>query len=237
MLQLCVNGVRTRDDHPAVPVTAAGVAADAVAAAALGVGDLHVHPKDDDGKDTVAGGRVAAFVTAVRQAVPSLPVGVTTGAWIQADPDGLAAAVARWSIQPDHASVNWHEPAAEQVATALLDRKVAVHAGLFTGTDGADRFLASRCAGRVARILVEVVEPDPEAGLRSAERVLARISHYDVPVLLHGQDATCWSTFSRAVQLGLDTRIGLEDTLTLPDGRVAANNTELVRHALSRLAR
>jgi uncharacterized protein (DUF849 family) len=233
MLQLCANGVRTRDDHPAVPVTPPAVAADAVAAAALGVADLHVHPKDDSGADTVAPHRVAAFVLAVRDAVPSLPVGVTTGAWITADPAARAAAIARWDTRPDHASVNWHETGAEVVAAALLEHGVAVHAGLFTGTEAVDVFLASPVRSRVARVLVEVSEPDPDVGLRSAEAVLARLAGLDVRILLHGLDATCWPTFSRAVQLGLDTRIGLEDTMTLPDGSVASNNIELVRQALS----
>jgi uncharacterized protein (DUF849 family) len=233
MLQLCANGVRTRDDHPAVPVTPPAVAADAVAAAALGVVDLHVHPKDDRGVDTVAPDRVAAFVRAVRDAVPSLPVGVTTGAWIAADPAVRAAAIARWETLPDHASVNWHEVGADIVAAALLEQGVPVHAGLFTGTEAVEAFLASPVRSRVWRVLVEVAEPDPDVGLRSAEAVLARLADLDVGILLHGLNATCWPTFSRAVQLGLDTRIGLEDTVTLPDGSVTSNNIELVRHALS----
>ena len=38
--------------------------------------------------------------------------------------------------------------------------------------------------------------------------------------LIHQEDA--------AQALGLDTRIGLEDTLTLPDGTVASSNADLV---------
>lgn len=234
MLQLCANGVRTRDEHPAVPLTPPAVAADAVAAAALGVTDLHVHPKGPDGADTVDADTVGAFVRAVRDAVPSIGVGVTTGEWIQAGPGGRAEAISRWTIRPDHASVNWHEAAADELAAALLERGVAVHAGLFTDSDGVDRFLESPFADRVQRVLVEVTEPDPDAGRQSAEALLARLKHLDTPILLHGQDATCWPTFSRAVELGLDARIGLEDTLVLPDGEPAPNNVELVRYALER---
>lgn len=232
MLQLCANGVRTRTDHPAVPVTPAAVAADAVAATALGVGDLHVHAKDESGADTVDPDYVAAFVSALRDAVPSTPVGVTTGAWISADPAPRVAAIANWEVRPDHASVNWHEDGSEKVAAALLQRGVAVHAGLFTGTDAVERFMASPLRFRVARVLVEVAEPEPEAGLRSADTLLRRLAGLDAPVLLHGLDATCWPVYNRAVELGLDTRIGLEDTLTMPDGSAAPSNAELVRQAL-----
>jgi uncharacterized protein (DUF849 family) len=232
MLQLCANGVRTRAEHPAVPMTPAAVAADAVAAAALGATDLHVHPKGPDGADTVEPDVVDAFVHAVREAVPSIGVGVTTGEWVQTGPGGRAEAIGRWTIRPDHASVNWHEAAADELAAVLLEHGVAVHAGLSTDSDGVERFLESPLASRVQRVLVEVTEPDPEAGLQSADMVLARLKHLDTPILLHGQDATCWPTFSRAVELGLDARIGLEDTLVLPDGDPAPSNVELVRHAL-----
>jgi hypothetical protein len=100
-----------------------------------------------------------------------------------------------------------------------------------------EAFLASPVRSRVWRVLVEVAEPDPDVGLQSAETVLARLAGLEVGILLHGLNATCWPTFSRAVELGLDTRIGLEDTVTLPDGSVASNNIELVRRALSRCTR
>jgi len=203
------------------------------ACAALGVADVHIHPKSADGADTVDPELVAAFVEAARAAAPGLTVGVTTGEWAAPGPAEMVAAIRRWTVGPDHASVNWHETGADDVAAALLDQGVAIHAGLFTDTDGIDRFLASPVANQVARILVEVGEDDPDAGLRSAETLLARLAHVDLPILLHGMDVTCWPVLSRAVQLGLDTRIGLEDTLVAPDGSPAADNAELVRLALA----
>jgi uncharacterized protein (DUF849 family) len=53
-----------------------------------------------------------------------------------------------------------------------------------------------------------------------------------VPVLLHGEDGSAWPVLRHAVRLGLDTRVGLEDTLVLPDGRPAPDNAALVRAAL-----
>ena len=232
MLQLCPNGARRPADHPALPGTPIAVAADVAACLLLGGGDVHVHPKDADGADTVTAEPVAAFVDAVRMLAPSVTVGVTTGAWTAPDPAALVGAIKHWHTLPDHASVNWHEAGADETAAALLDRGVAVHAGLFTGTDGVDRFLASPVRPRVERILVEVTDSDPDDGLRSADATLARLGHLDVSILLHGEDATAWPMLARAAELGLDQRIGLEDTLTLPDGRAASDNVELMRYAL-----
>lgn len=51
-------------------------------------------------------------------------------------------------------------------------------------------------------------------------------------VLLHGEEESTWSMVSLAGRLGLDSRIGLEDCLHLPDGRTATGNAELVEAAL-----
>ena len=48
---------------------------------------------------------------------------------------------------------------------------------------------------------------------------------------LHGELRSAWPAFTLAVELELDSRIGLEDTLSLPDGRTAPDNATLVRTA------
>ena len=54
----------------------------------------------------------------------------------------------------------------------------------------------------------------------------------DVPRLLHGTEATSWPIMEEALIRGYGVRIGLEDTLTLPDGSVARDNAELVAEAV-----
>ena len=103
---------------------------------------------------------------------------------------------------------------------------MAVHAGIFSGTDAAVRFRTSPHASRVQRILVEVLPPADDVDTLLA--ALAGLS----PILLHGQGAVAWPVLRRAQALGLDTRIGLEDTLSLPDGSPAPDNASLVRAAL-----
>jgi len=48
------------------------------------------------------------------------------------------------------------------------------------------------------------------------------------PRLLHGSDATTWAVLDAALSYGYDTRVGLEDTLTLPDGSQTQGNAQLV---------
>jgi hypothetical protein len=56
-----------------------------------------------------------------------------------------------------------------------------------------------------------------------------------IPLLLHGTEATAWPMMDEAIARGYDVRIGLEDTLVMPDGRVAQDNTELVAEAVRRV--
>ncbi|MEU6118620.1 3-keto-5-aminohexanoate cleavage protein [Streptomyces sp. NPDC047117] len=233
MLQVCLNGPRTRAEHPSLPVSPSELAAEAVRAVAAGAADIHLHPKDAEGRDALEPRLVAEAVTAVRRAVPrGVRIGVTTGAWAAPDPRERAALVRAWTVLPDHASVNWHEDGAEQVAEALLDRGVGVEAGIFSGTDAAHRFCASPFVGRTLRVLAEVTDPDAATAERVALALLAELAPVrPSPVLLHGEDGGAWPVLRAAVRLGLDTRVGLEDVLVLPDGTEAPDNAALVRAA------
>ncbi|CAL9610019.1 hypothetical protein SUDANB106_05623 [Streptomyces sp. enrichment culture] len=233
MLQVCPNGARTRAECPSLPLSPAELAAEAARAVAAGAEDVHLHPKDAEGADTLEPSAVARAVTAVRRAVPArVRIGVTTGAWAAPDPVRRAALVRSWPVRPDHASVNWHEEGAEEVAGALLERGIGVEAGIWSGTDGARRFHSSPLAGRVLRVLAEVTDTDPATASGTASALLAELpGDPSAPVLLHGEDGGAWPVLRLAARLGLDTRIGLEDVLNLPDGSPAADNAAVVRAA------
>ena len=231
-LKCCVNGVRLRTEHPALPVTAAELARDAAKVVAAGADALHVHAKDEGGRDTLDPVAVAAALTAIREQVPGTPVGLTTGAWIDPDPAGRLAAISAWTVIPDFASVNWHERGAEDVAAALLARGVAVEAGLWV-PEHVPAWLASPLRDACMRVLVELPEgPDPAAVVTEADRLLAAVgSAVRIPLLLHGEGRFAWPALRHAVDLGLQARIGLEDVLTLPDGTPAPDNAALVTAA------
>jgi uncharacterized protein (DUF849 family) len=235
VLKACLNGARSPGEHPALPVTAAQIAQAARAAVDAGADALHVHPKDPSGRDTLSPDEVGAVVAAVRAVCPGLPLGVTTGAWAEPDPDRRVARVRSWELLPDFASVNWHEEGAEAVATALLERSVGVEAGLWT-QPAARAFRASPLAGRCLRVLLEPTESSADAALANAGAMLGIVAGVALPVLLHGEDGTAWPMLRVAATGGLDARIGLEDVLTGPDGEPVPDNVALVRAARAILA-
>ncbi|MFI0779405.1 3-keto-5-aminohexanoate cleavage protein [Streptomyces sp. NPDC021212] len=238
MLQVCLNGARTRMECRSLPVSARELAAEAARAVATGADDIHLHPKDSEGRDSLDPHVVAEAVTAVRRAVPSgVPIGVTTGAWATPGPEERTALVRSWYVLPDHASVNWHEAGAEQVAAVLLDHGVGVEAGIYSGTGAAGRFCASPLSRRVLRVLAEVTDTNAATAAQTAVALVEELAPVGLtPLLLHGEEGGAWPVLRVAARLGLDARIGLEDALVLPDGTTAADNVALVQEARTFLA-
>lgn len=236
VLQACLNGARPVGAHPALPVTPERLAEDAVAVAELGVMSLHLHPRDVVGLEVLAGPEVATTVAVVRAAVPGLEIGVTTAAWIQPDPLRRAELVAGWAGlaagRPDVASVNVHEDGWQAVCAALHHAGIGIELGVFHVAAARELARAGPPPGTV-RVLAEVqVVDDPVA---EAEALLSVLEPLGVPILLHGEDDAAWPVVVYAARLELDTRIGLEDTLNLPDGTQAPDNAALVAQALRTL--
>jgi len=196
---------------------------------------VHLHPKTADGADSLEPDVVAAAVAAVREAVPGLPLGVTTGFWALPDPAARRRAVEGWSVLPDFASVNWHEPGSAELADVLLGRGVGVEVGLFH-IDAVASWAQSAMAQHCMRVMIEL-PGDADVGV--ADDLLARVraAGSPAPVLLHGLDESCWQLLEHAGACGVQTRIGLEDTLRLPDGSIAPDNGALVHAAVRLLSR
>ena len=225
MLQACLNGTRTRAEHPAVPLRAEELAREAAASVAAGADALHFHPRDGDGRETLDAAACDAAVLAVR--VSGGEISLTTGAWIEPDVDARLRAIASWQALPDVCSVNLSEEGAAEVCRALAARGIGVEAGLASLED----------AGRLGpvlpycrRALVEVPDRDPPEAVAHARRIEAALPD-DLPRLLHGEEEATWAVIADARARGVPFRIGLEDVLTLPDGSRAGGNAALVRAA------
>jgi uncharacterized protein (DUF849 family) len=227
LLLATLNGQRTKRDHPAVPLTPEELCADAAACERAGARAFHIHPRDESGRECLDAWIVDESVAAVRN-VTRWPVGVTTGAWIEPETRRRVQRVRAWH-EPDCASVNVSEEGAFDVMRALLGSGIGVEAGVSTAED-AKALVCSGLEQHLTRVLVEPVAASAVEALRvvaAIHRVLDR-AHLDVPRLQHGEGEGAWLLLEDAVRRGVDTRIGLEDTMLLPDGALAADNAALV---------
>ena len=236
IIKAAINGGRTRADHHAVPVTAREQALDVVECLEAGAHAIHLHIRGQSGDESLYPDDVAQTLLAVRSAAPEANLGISTGAWIMLDTAARLKAVMAWEVFPDFASVNFIEEGAAELSELLLSLGVDVEAGL-SEARAAENFLASGLAARCIRVLFEPQEQETEDALENVNRMeeLLQSGASNNARVLHGTEATTWPLLGEAILRGYGVRIGFEDTLTLPDGRVARSNAELVGEVVRRL--
>ncbi|MFI6800178.1 3-keto-5-aminohexanoate cleavage protein [Streptosporangium canum] len=239
MIKACLNGTRRAGDHPALPLTPLELAEAAREAREAGAAAVHMHPRDEAGSESLSAVHVGAAVRAVRRACPGLPVGVSTGLWISGgDVEARREAVGGWAAlpaedRPDFASVNLSEPGFSDLWHDLRRLGVGVEAGVWS-VDDADALASTGL--ECVRVLVEIIGGSADTAVSRAHAVLGRLDELSVPGprLLHGEEGPAWILVDEAGQLGLATRIGLEDVLHSPVGDPVDGNADLVRLALAR---
>lgn len=231
IVQACLNGARPADFHPSLPLTLDAMVKDARLCIEAGAAELHIHPRDSDGDESLSA--VDALMSSLREACPGSLVGVSTGEWIEGDPQITREKIAAWRNCPDYASVNLSEHDAPAIMSLLRRRGVGIEGGLATLAD-AQRFVTLPESKHVLRILIEIEGQDAEAAMDLADRIHATAVEAGItrPILLHGFDATAWPLVEHAKKRLWSTRIGFEDCKYRFKGNIARSNVELVSDAM-----
>lgn len=235
MIQAALNGDRRCDEHPGIPCTAEELAQDAAACVAAGAAELHLHPRDANGIETLDALTVYRTVQQVKTAA-NVPVGVSTGAWIEPDLEKRIALIRTW-YGPDYASVNCSEEGAIDVMYALISAGIGIEVGIGT-PDEVDVFARSLLifSNAVVRILVEPMGadlPDESAARARFDAIHQRLDTLGFmnPRLQHTDGPLAWFGVRDALRRKWDTRIGFEDTLAGPRRKAVRSNAELVTAA------
>lgn len=231
IVQACLNGARSADHHPRLPLTPEAIAADAALCVAAGAAELHIHPRAQDGRESLFA--VGSTVAAVRRACPGTLVGVSTGAWIEGNEEQTREAIRSWDFLPDYASVNLSETDAPGVMRLLRERGVGVEAGLASAAD-AERLASVTGDESIFRVLIEVEQQDVAQAERAMTAIVEILTHAGImrSVLLHGFDSTVWHFVSLARRRLWSARVGLEDGKHLPNGDLAPDNSAMVAAAV-----
>ena len=236
-LHVALNGSRTATEHPAIPRTPAELAAAARTSVDAGADVLHLHAYDASGAETLAAEPCAEALRAVRAACPGVPISLSTSAGIEPDPQRRLELIAAWTEWPELVTANQGEAGIGELCEYLLGRGVGIEAGLLELADAA-AFIASGLASRCVRALVEPLDADPADAASHADAIERALA--DARIMLeqihHGDGIASWAVNERALARGHEIRTGLEDTTVLPNGRLAADNAELVRAAAELIA-
>ena len=233
MLKAAINGIRKKSVHPNIPVTDSEILNDIKSSLKAGADAIHFHVRDKEGNESLFTEDLNRIFSLLRKELPYAKLGISTGEWILPDSKKRIEVIKSWEMLPDFVSVNFDEEAAEEIAEILFKKNIGVEAGI-SFPDEAEKFVKSKIAERCLRILIEPIEQDiteAEKNINEIELILNK-SNNSIPRLLHGFDKIVWDLIKISVIKGYSTRVGLEDTLTLPDGKIANSNAELVREAI-----
>jgi uncharacterized protein (DUF849 family) len=227
------NGARRqKNDHPALPLTEAELARVAQRCQAAGATALHLHVRDDQGRHSLDAGRYRGALAAVAETAPGMAVQITTESAGIYTPDDQFACLQ--SLCPSAASISIREMAqAPEVAA-----RVYAHCAE-AGTEVQHILYGPGC---LAQLEIWYDTGVVAATMRDAIFVLGQY----VPSVLARPDAVTgvavdaaalnlsWSlcAFGRAEQAcllaaiaaGGNVRVGFENNIETPDGRVLADN-------------
>jgi 3-keto-5-aminohexanoate cleavage enzyme len=246
VLAVAPNGARkTSKDHPALPITPQELARCAAACRDAGASMLHLHVRNAEGGHSLAASDYRPAIEAIRRAVGrSLVLQLTSEAVGIYAPAAQLAMVKE--LRPEAVSLALREilpdSAAESEGAAFLDwahRERIVAQFILYSADDVARYVELRRRGVITdgRHWVLFVLGRYTAGQQSS---LADL----LPILAAWESAgefsagIAWATcaFGKreiecclgAAALGGHARIGFENNLQLPDGRIARDNAELV---------
>ena len=233
MLKAAINGTRKKSNHPNIPVADVEILTEIKSSLKAGAEAIHFHVRNKEGNESLFAEDLNRIFSFLRKELPDAKLGISTGEWILPDSQKKIEVIKSWEMLPDFVSVNFDEEVAEEVTEILIKRNVGVEAGISFPNE-AEKFVKSKIAKDCLRILIEPQEQfisEAERNINEIESILDK-SNISVPRLLHGFEKIVWDLIKMSVKKGYSTRIGLEDTLSLPDGKIANSNAELVREAI-----
>ncbi|MDO6461836.1 3-keto-5-aminohexanoate cleavage protein [Granulosicoccaceae sp. 1_MG-2023] len=251
LIMVAPNGAyKTRDDHPALPVTTAELVQTAVACFKAGAGAIHAHIRDDEGRHTLDATRYKALLDALASAVPDMRVQITTeaaGRYSPAEqralldtlsPPWISAAVREILADDDvEAAAAFYSKARKQntqIQHILYDAADLVRLDRLV-TDGVVQDIRPSVLFVLGRY-TENKQSGPEDLLpflqaRAESRHLGDC-HF-MACAFGSREIDCLVAAAKA---GGDCRIGFENNLHTPGGEVAKDNAsqvETLRHALA----
>jgi 3-keto-5-aminohexanoate cleavage enzyme len=234
------GGRRGKSDHPALPVTADEIAAEAPAWRDAGASVLHLHVRDGEGVHSLSPAAYAEAIDKLRAAVgDAMVVQITTEAVGRFSPQAQMEAVR--AVHPEAASMALRElaPGGEDKQTFadfiawMQEEHIAPQIILYDRPD-LDRLLAWAKEGAIdpARLSVLYVLGRYTAGqISNPVDLLAYLGVTELPFrdwMVCAFGANELRCAALAALLGGHVRVGFENNLYLADGKLAARNAELV---------
>ncbi|MGI9366341.1 MAG: 3-keto-5-aminohexanoate cleavage protein [Rhizobiaceae bacterium] len=248
-IMVAPNGARrTRQDHPALPITIEQTVETAKACFVAGAGGIHAHVRDGQGSHTLDSGLYRELLAELNRAVPQMLVQITTEAVGVYSSDQQMKLVS--DLQPAHVSIAMREITQGQ-SEAELSRffNWAAEAGIqvqhiLYAPEEIQKFARLVEAGIIPVERLETIlvlgqygiardsQPDDLSAYRHEFK--GALSGSGWCVCAFGRNET--ACLMRAIKEGGKARIGFENNLIDADGSLSPSNEARVRELVAALA-
>ena len=234
MIKIAMNGGRSKADNPAIPVSVEEYAREIAWFMKQGVSMFHIHFRNAEGEESLQQKEIEPQFRQLKERFPACRIGI--GSPLQ---NGMTAEkrhelVAEWTWSPDFISLNLSEKGSLELVPVLREKQIPIEFGIFSMQD-AKAFVDNNLEPLAHRALIEMVFASSPAQALADALEIENFLHSAYPgleLLFHAENLPTWAVLARARDQGKNWRIGLEDTLLLPDGRQADGNRELYLAAL-----
>ena len=142
-IQIALNG--NRNDET-VPKTTEAIVKSAIKSVKKGAKSIHFHPRDDSGKETLNPKFVDAQITELRSKLKNIPIGISTGNWIEPNLNKRLSQIESWRDLPDFVSINFDKPGFKKVSNVITCKGIKIEVGL-NSLQSAKNFTESNLTG------------------------------------------------------------------------------------------
>lgn len=151
MIQIAINGNR---NDIIVPKTMRSIVASATSSIRAGADCIHFHPRDNNGVETFKKEFVDNQIGELRAKLKNIPIGISTGEWIEPNLDKRLEQIGSWKNIPDFVSINYDEYGFEKVTELISKKGIEIEIGL-SSLKSAKNFTETNLDGDFLRVLID----------------------------------------------------------------------------------
>src|SRR5690606_6573952 len=126
-MQIAINGNR---NEFIVPKSTEAIVESAVLSIEKGAESIHFHSRDDNGNETLKGKYVDIQIENLRTRLKNIPIGISTGEWIEPNLNKKLEQIDSWQNLPDYVSINYDEAGFEKVTKLIYEKGIKIEIGL-----------------------------------------------------------------------------------------------------------
>jgi uncharacterized protein (DUF849 family) len=232
LIKIALNGARPKEQSEYLPHSLAEIEKEVKLLYQNGCRVFHIHCYDENGNESLKPNDVNNLVLLVKNISPEIQIGISSGDWIEPDFEKRKSYINAWENIPDFISVNMIEDNGIEISNLLISKGVLIEAGL-NEKKAAEIFVESNLIKSCYRVLIEPEPEELDSAIQTINEIEKVLDAHDVktPRLLHGFNAVSWDILREAKRRGYDSRIGMEDTLYLENGKMVKSNLEIIQYA------